>query len=81
MVKLIFDYQSYDFKDEQKIPAYLDWVEELNVHKISLLEGSIVIWTKQIKNVLKQDPEELLKQGLHPTPDAEIEFWKLKAAR
>ncbi|TYZ65632.1 hypothetical protein PybrP1_006817 [[Pythium] brassicae (nom. inval.)] len=48
--------------------------------KISLLEGSIVIWTKQIKNVLKQDPEDLLKQGLHPTPDAEIEFWKLKAA-
>ncbi|KAF1327364.1 Sporangia induced dynein heavy chain, partial [Globisporangium splendens] len=36
--------------------------------------------TKQIKNVLKQDPEDLLKQGLHPTPDAEIEFWKLKAA-
>lgn len=49
-------------------------------NKISLLEGSIVIWTKQIKNVLKQDPEDLLKQGLHPTPDAEIEFWKLKAA-
>lgn len=49
-------------------------------NKISLLEGSIAIWTKQIKNVLKQDPEDLLKQGLHPTPDAEIEFWKLKAA-
>ncbi|CAK4109520.1 unnamed protein product [Aphanomyces euteiches] len=49
-------------------------------NKISLLEGSIVTWTKQIKNVLKQDPEELLKQGLNPTPDAEIEFWKLKAA-
>uniref|UniRef100_H3HCG5 AAA+ ATPase domain-containing protein n=1 Tax=Phytophthora ramorum TaxID=164328 RepID=H3HCG5_PHYRM len=49
-------------------------------NKVSLLEGSIVIWTKQIKNVLKQDPEDLLKQGLHPTPDAEIEFWKLKAA-
>ncbi|EQC33295.1 hypothetical protein SDRG_09276 [Saprolegnia diclina VS20] len=49
-------------------------------NKISLLEGSIVTWTKQIKNVLKQDPEELLKQGMNPTPDAEIEFWKLKAA-
>lgn len=48
--------------------------------KMSLLEGSIVTWTKQIKNVLKQDPEDLLKQGYHPTPDAEIEFWKLKAA-
>jgi len=25
------------------------------------------MWTKQIKNVLKQDPESLLKQGYHPT--------------
>ena len=37
-------------------------------------------WTKQIKNVLKLDPDGLLKQGMHPTPDMEIEFWKSKAA-
>jgi len=30
--------------------------------------------SKQIKNVLEQDPESLLKAGLHPTPDAEVEF-------
>ncbi|KAG7375904.1 hypothetical protein PHYPSEUDO_014900 [Phytophthora pseudosyringae] len=48
--------------------------------KVSLLEGSIVMQTKQIKNVLKQDSEDLLNQGLHPAPDAEIEHWKLKAA-
>ena len=49
-------------------------------NKISLLEGAIVTWTKQIRNVLKQDPEFQLKQGLHPTPDVEIDFWKNKAA-
>ncbi|RYY38441.1 hypothetical protein EON62_00435 [archaeon] len=32
-----------------------------------------------LQNVLKQDPESLLKAGLHPTPDVEIEFWKTKA--
>jgi len=47
--------------------------------RIHLLEGAVITWTKQIKNVLKQDPESLLKAGLHPTPDVEIEFWKTKA--
>ena len=47
--------------------------------RISLLEGTIITWTKQIKNVLKQDPEAQLKLGFHPTPDVEIAFWKNKA--
>jgi dynein heavy chain len=48
--------------------------------RIHLLEGAVITWTKQIKNVLKLEPDGLLKQGLHPTPDMEIEFWKSKAA-
>ena len=63
-------------------------------NRISLLEGAIITWTKQIRSVLKQDPEQQLKQvrifnlfltliylfkGLHPTPDVEIEFWRNKA--
>ena len=48
--------------------------------RIHLLEGAVITWTKQIKNVLKQDPEMLLKQGMNPTPDIEVEFWKSKAA-
>lgn len=47
--------------------------------RVHLLEGAVITWTKQIKNVLKQDPESLLKAGLHPTPDVEIEFWRSKA--
>jgi dynein heavy chain len=35
--------------------------EKKNV--ISLLEGAIITWTKQIKNVLKLDPETPLKRG------------------
>ncbi|CAN0161161.1 unnamed protein product [Scytosiphon promiscuus] len=49
-------------------------------NRISLLEGAIITWTKQIKSVLKQDPESQLKQGMHPTPDVEIDFWKNKAS-
>lgn len=49
-------------------------------NKISLLEGAIITWTKQIRGVLKLDPESQLKMGMHPTPDVEIEFWKNKAA-
>ena len=48
--------------------------------RIYLLESAIITWTKQIRNVLKQDPERMLKAGVHPTPDVEITFWKNKAA-
>jgi dynein heavy chain len=43
--------------------------------KANLLENAIVHWTKQIKNVLKRDPETVLKTGDHPGPLSELEFW------
>jgi len=49
-------------------------------NRIALLEGAIITWTRQIKNILKQDPESRLKLGFHPTPDVEIEFWKNKSS-
>jgi dynein heavy chain len=55
---------------------------DLNVKKsINLLEGAIITWTKQIKSVLKLDPESQLKQGLHPTARVELAFWEEKANR
>lgn len=48
--------------------------------QIHVLEGAIIIWTKQIKNVLKLDPEHLFIQDAHPSPLAEIDFWRSKAA-
>jgi dynein heavy chain len=48
--------------------------------QVALLEGSIITWTNQIKNVLKMDPETPLKKGLNPTPDYELDFWRAKAA-
>jgi len=41
--------------------------------------GAIITWTKQIKNVLKQDPESALKGDKHPDPLTEIDFWKNKS--
>lgn len=46
--------------------------------KAHVFEGSIITWTKQIKNVLKLEPELLLKSGNDPGPLAEIEFWENK---
>ena len=53
-------------------------VEEMeqNKERIHVLEGTIITWTKQIKAVLKQDPEMLLNSGSHPGPMAELGFWK-----
>ena len=45
----------------------------------AILESTILTWTRQIKNILKQDPESQFRSGKHPTPDEEIEFWKNKA--
>lgn len=47
--------------------------------KSQLLEQSIVHWTKQIKTVLRQDPENALKTGKDPGPETEVEFWKNKS--
>jgi len=47
--------------------------------RVHVLEGAIITWTKQIQHVLTQDPEALLKDGRHPEPLVEIDFWKNKA--
>lgn len=48
---------------------------------IHVLESSIITWTKQIKAVLKLDPETTLRteERPYPGPGAEIEFWADKA--
>lgn len=46
--------------------------------RIHVLESAVVMWTKQIKGILKQDPETALKSG-HPGPEVELEFWRNKA--
>eukprot|EP01083_Nonionella_stella_P078543 215017_1 len=51
----------------------------LGQNPTALLESTILTWTKQIKNILRQDPESQLKKGLHPNPDVEIAFWRNKA--
>ena len=51
-----------------------------NKERIYLLESAVITWTKQIRHVLKQDPELLLKQGHDPTPNMEIAFWQNKAS-
>eukprot|EP00002_Diphylleia_rotans_P013390 TRINITY_DN2619_c0_g1_i7.p1 TRINITY_DN2619_c0_g1~~TRINITY_DN2619_c0_g1_i7.p1 ORF type:complete len:4501 (-),score=1146.89 TRINITY_DN2619_c0_g1_i7:169-13671(-) len=48
--------------------------------RVHLLEGAIVTWTKQIRNVLKMDPEAVLKSGANPGPLTEVDFWAAKAA-
>jgi dynein heavy chain len=47
--------------------------------RVAVLEGAVVTWTRQVKAVLKADPEALLKAGEHPGPSAELEFWRGKA--
>lgn len=49
--------------------------------KIHILESAIVTWTKQIKAVLKSDPDAPLKvAGQYPGPMAEVNFWGERAA-
>ena len=48
--------------------------------RVHVLETAVVTWTRQIKNVLKLDPENVLKSGSHPGPLAELNFWNQKAA-
>ncbi|RQM21208.1 hypothetical protein B5M09_003796 [Aphanomyces astaci] len=53
--------------------------------QVHVLEGCLIIWTKQIKNILKLDPEMLLshhakdKTPRNPGPSEENRFWTAKA--
>jgi len=46
---------------------------------IHVLETAVIAWTRQIKDILRQDPESALKGDGHPGPTAEIEFWASKS--
>ena len=48
---------------------------------IHVIESAVVTWTRQIKNVLKLEPDSVF-QGpeAHPGPTAELEFWKHRAS-
>ncbi|GAX83887.1 hypothetical protein CEUSTIGMA_g11312.t1, partial [Chlamydomonas eustigma] len=49
--------------------------------KIHILESAIVTWTKQIKNVLKADPDTPLKEPkAYPGPMVEVNFWSERAS-
>jgi dynein heavy chain len=49
-------------------------------HRVSILEGAIVSWTKQINSVLKWEPEQMLLRGQSPGPEKEIDFWQTKSS-
>ena len=40
----------------------------------------MVTWSKQIKNVLKADPDAALAPDVHPGPETELDFWAERAA-
>lgn len=45
-----------------------------------MLEGALITWTKQIKAVLKLDPEHVLQTNELAGPLSEIQFWEDKAS-
>lgn len=56
-------------------------VSGLGKDQVHSLEGCLITWTKQIKNILKQDPEALLnhREHAHQGPMEELHFWAAKA--
>ncbi len=54
-------------------------VAQHDLEMIHVVESSVVLWTRQIKNVLRTEPDQALKEGTNPGPLTEVEFWKQKA--
>lgn len=46
--------------------------------RVHVLEGAVITWTKQVRYVLKQEPEHVFREG-DPQPDAELRFWQNRA--
>ncbi|CAK8998414.1 Dynein beta chain, partial [Durusdinium trenchii] len=47
--------------------------------RVHVLEGAVITWTKQVRYVLKQEPEHVFREG-NPQPDAELKFWQNRAS-
>ncbi|KAL1498812.1 hypothetical protein AB1Y20_014117 [Prymnesium parvum] len=47
--------------------------------RVHAYETAVVTWTRQIKNVLKAEPDHILKTNLHPGPMYELDFWANKS--
>ncbi|GMH57655.1 hypothetical protein TL16_g02438 [Triparma laevis f. inornata] len=47
--------------------------------RVHQLESCLITWTKQIKSVLKREPEQLLSEPTNPGPLEELDFWKSKS--
>ena len=47
--------------------------------RVHQLESCLITWTKQIKSVLKREPEQLLSDPTNPGPLEELDFWKSKS--
>jgi hypothetical protein len=45
-----------------------------------LLEGAAATWSRQAGALLRSHPEDELRAGSHPGPDAELTFWRSRAA-
>ena len=56
-------------------------------HKLSMLEGAVITWTKQIRDVILECPEDTAvvidadgkKHVENLTPDREVAFWETRA--
>ena len=75
-------------KGETRLPMPLDDAidgQSASKSKITMLEGAIITWTTQIQDVISAAPDD---QAVDPssgarhylTPDAEIEFWRVRAS-
>jgi dynein heavy chain len=51
-----------------------------NKESIYTLEGAIVMWTDQIRNILALNSETIFLAGGNPGPEVEIDFWSARAA-
>ena len=53
--------------------------------KLSMLEGAVITWITQIKEILRQSPEDTRVDELdgsveHLTPDQEVAYWAVRAS-
>lgn len=47
--------------------------------KTQICEGAVVMWIELIKHNLKQEPEYEFRNGKHPFPSTELDFWNRKS--
>lgn len=53
-------------------------LEPIDSSVLHSIETVVIEWFQQVEEIFSQDPAQQLREGLHPLPRVEFDFWQTR---